>query len=84
MSAKLADKLNIDMDPPYLGGRACATCKHYQHSRLADFNRCGFYGTYLSSAQHPQLCGAEHKYWEPVPPSLGFFGHLKKMLWGSK
>lgn len=85
MTTKLSDKLNIEMDPPYLAGRACATCKHYtRDDSWNGFNRCGFYGMHVITAQHSHLCGNLHKNWEPIPPSLGIFGHIKRLLWGSK
>lgn len=81
----LADKLNIDLDPTYLAGRACGTCKYFDKGiRGHLFSTCSFYSRYASTAQHPALCGLSHKNWEPIPAPIGLVGHIKRLLWGAR
>lgn len=79
----LADKLKVDLDPPAYVGRACGTCRHFGSSGY--LSRCEFYSLAAADSRVSRgLCGPEGKNWEPHPPAIGLFGHIRRIFFGGK
>lgn len=62
--------------------RACGTCRH-RPRRFTGFTHCKATGEFIDiERRYNGACGRDGKLWEPLPPRLGIFGWLKRIVFG--